>query len=195
MWRVVATEPQWHLSPAWRPCDAELAMAVATGQPQHRGSEWPSINSLIHFYKVYKSFHNNLDTVEEWLSLLFLKALWPMVQYIVWCLHTRAPLCGPALPSQPSPLCLSSEPPVQGPVFTAWLGLTSVEMWAARSEHHIFCDQPLTFNYLWPGGVSWHMVPVIRDTRDIPWTPGDHVPLSEWVLWQQVMVIRMWWVN
>ena len=35
------------------------------------------------------------------------------------------------------------------------------------------------------------MVPVIRDTRDIPRTPGDHVPLSVWVLWQQVMVLSM----
>ena len=33
--------------------------------------------------------------------------------------------------------------------------------------------------------------PVIRDTRDIPRTPGDHVPLSVWVLWREVMLIRI----
>ena len=102
-------------------------------------------------------------------SILFLKA-W--VQYSV---VSRAPLCGPALLSSLSSLSLIIAR--YRPVFTAWHGLTSVEMWAARSEHHIRGVQALTFNYLWASHQgcrdTWSLSFVTRVT-----SPGHLVTMS-----------------
>ena len=109
VWRVVATEPSdtW-AAPELAP-DAELATGAMVHWPApapDRGSEWPSIYCLIHFYKVLTIL--SWSWVSWWMCGLSSES--PVTHGAAQCGNVHCTGSHSALLSSLSVLCLSSGP-------------------------------------------------------------------------------------
>ena len=146
VWRVVATDAQWHLS--W-PDAAELwthsttPLSTAWRHQPARRSDSLFFTILRISVTKNQSWHYFITLVEElcfnWVWSGMLYNPWSISMCGLWAWHTHTAL-----------LCSGSMTPSLSLIWAPLLGdvccgpgLTSVEMWAARSEHHI-CDEIVT---------------------------------------------------